>query len=493
MIPFLSVFLLVMPGLVFGQLSLDTAPGRVPTLLMDGRPVLAYGPSPQNILTYLPRGNGNDYEDWVAWAEQYGIRNARSYPPSTIVAPPALNLFERAAKQPDKFDLTRFNDAYFQALRKACQRFKQAGIVVHLQLWQAVYWKKAWRSHYYNPVNNINPDISRHAGHQEFSTTVNPHLVSHQIEYIHRILDATADIGNVFYDVMNEIGNGTANDREWAEAMVNAIVDWESQHGIDVLLTLNDEGGLRLDDFSLEHPQLDFIIKDLGRYDEHRETQQRYGKPTVSVRNIDWNHAQKKRFYFFGRYNLENNADPELQTRGRKYWWRMYMAGVAAAGGYADSTLIDDRPWVPWFVSKVLARLGQPDLITFERQASYRQNTLAETVFQHFRRFVERTGQPLGLAPSEGLVKDHPAANSYVLQNNDMAILYLESPNGVAGHHYADGTARIEGLTLSDGAYEVLIFFPANGREATVMCEVRGGRTSISLPAFQDDLALLIR
>ena len=37
-------------------------------------------------------------------------------------------------------------------------------------------------------------------------------LLEHQKKYVQKILDVTADLGNVYFDIANEIGNGTGND-----------------------------------------------------------------------------------------------------------------------------------------------------------------------------------------------------------------------------------------------------------------------------------------
>jgi hypothetical protein len=478
--------------MILARLTLETTPGKVPSLLLDGKPILAYGPSPQNILTYLPRGNGNDYKDWVGWAEQFGIRNVRSYPPSIIVDDPALNLFERANDQSDKFDLNRFNEAYFKSLREACQRFERSGIIVHLQLWQAVYWKKNWQNHYYNPKNNINFKISKNAGVDEFCTIKNADLLNHQIDYVHQVLDATADIGNVFYDIMNEIGNGTANNKAWINAIIDGIVSWENEKGIDVLLTLNDEGGRRMDDFSINHPRLDFVIKDLGRYEEHVETYLKHMKPTISVRNIDFNYENEKRFYFYGKNNLETNTEQELQTRGRKYWWRMYMAGAVSAGGYADSCTVDNRSIVKRLTTKILTRIGienQPEKLF---KATYRLNNSSETHFSNFIKFTNIAGHPYGLMASSGILFNHPVANSYCLQNKQKAIIYIESPNGEAGHNYPRKSSKLKGIGLPDGAHNVLMYYPASGKRYTSSIDMFNGEGDINLPEFKDDLALLI-
>jgi hypothetical protein len=481
------------PAALQARLSLEIPPGGLPALMHNGQPVLAYGPSPQNILTYLPSGDGNDYQDWAEWARQHTIRNVRSYPPSIAVDPPAVNLFERSPGQPDRFDLTRFNDAYFLLLRQACRRFADEGIIVHLQLWQAVYWKKRWDQHYYNPSNNVNPEISRNAGPGEFSTTANPHLLAHQIAYVRRILEATADAGNVYYDIMNEIGNGTAADPAWVEAILAAIGDWERESGLDVLVTLNDEGGSRLGDLSVTHPGLDLVVKDLGRYEQHVEAYGQSGKPTVSVRNIDFHYGRKERLYFFGPRNLEINTDADLQSRGRRYWWRMYMAGVVAAGAYADSAAPVDRSPFQRLAAELLAKVRKEQRTAGPRQSVYRLNELAEKNYSLFRQFVDMTGHPVGMRASAGVVAAHPAAGSYCLQNERRAIIYLESPSGEAGHRYPSSQAKLKGLHLPDRSYDLLIFHPSTGERTTSRIELLNGEASTLLPPFTDDLALLIQ
>ena len=73
----------------------------------------------------------------------------------------------------------------------------------------------------------MNPDISKHAGPGEFVSTRNKKLLDHQKLYVNNILDATGDLGNVFYDIMNEIGNGRAPNLWREQGLVNGI--WESR------------------------------------------------------------------------------------------------------------------------------------------------------------------------------------------------------------------------------------------------------------------------
>ena len=473
-----------------GDLTIRTTSRNSACLFYGDEPVHAFGPSPQNILTYLPKGNGNNISDWVDWTAKFGTNHVRSYPPSIKVSEPAQNIFEKSNENPKKFDLDRYNQKYFDELRKACQFLRENGFIVHLQLWQAVYWKRYWGNNYYNPKNNINPDISKHAAPKEFVTMKNSILLNHQKQYVIKILDATGDLGNVFYDIMNEIGNGTGISEHWVWEIIKTITEWEARSGYDVLVTLNDEGGKRMGNFSLECPGLDLVIKDLGRYDEHIEAKLKYNKPSISVRNIDYNYEKNKRFYFFGKNNLEVNTDKILQTRGRKYWWRMFIAGVQFAGGYADSYFQNK---LSWYVNKASSYLGMAEFLSYKKTPSYRLNLFAEENFVNFKKFVNRIPGYQHLMPSSGVLIGHPVKNSYILQSENQAIIYIESPNGEAGFNYSSKQAKLNGLMLPDGIWFGSFYFPATGKSSKFTIRIKSGESDLKLPAFQDDLAIRIK
>lgn len=464
-----------------------------PYISYDGTPALGYGASPQNILTYLPSGNGNDYKTWIEWAIKYQMNHVRSYPPSFIVPKPALNLFENVNGDEKKFDLNKFNQAYFDELRHACQLMKEKGVFVHLQLWQAVAWSKQWDSNYYNPLNNVNPDISQHAGPGEFMVPNNPILLEHQKTYVRKILDATADLGNVYFDIANEIGNGTGSSREWVKEIISAIRQWERTSGHGALLTINDEGGMRVKGIEEIFRMSDLIIKDLGRWDEHVNTQQEYEKPTISVRNIDWDYKRRKRQYFFGADNLEISKDKNLQIRGRKYWWRMYMARVQMAAAYADSYDVVQTFRGAARVEKLLRTLGLGNLMPRKITASYNLNSLAEDNFVKFRSFIRNIVDYPNLLPYDNIVTGHPAAHNYCLQSSKEIVIYLESPNGNAGYTYPETRVSLSGLMLGDGNYRGFHYHPGSGAKVEFETSIANGKSTLLIPRFRDDLAIYIR
>lgn len=473
-------------------LSVNPNPGYAPYVAYENEAVFGYGPSPQNILTYLPAGNGNDYKAWVEWASKYKMSHVRSYPPSIVVKAPAINLFHQSPGDSSKFNLNRFNEAYFEELGRACRLMKEKGFFVHLQFWQAVAWKKQWDANYYNPANNINPDISEHAGPGEFMVLDNQKLLNHQKEYVQKILDATANLGNVYFDIANEIGNGTGGSVEWILEILQVIRQWEEKNNHRVLVTINGRGGNRVRNIEEVYGAIDLITRDVGRWEEHVNTQARYEKPTISVRNIDWDYEKSERTFFYGKFSLETNTDHELQTRGRKYWWRMFMAKVQLAGGYADAYDRSAQSLGYRIVNKARNLLGlEGKLVDF--QPSYQLNTLSEENFFRFREFIDKIADYARLMPSKEIRLNHSAAHHYALQSDDELVIYLESPNGKSGYEYREKSVTISGLSINDGAYSTAIFFPESGELVEQGIQVRKGMASLTLPGFSDDLAVHIR
>ena len=474
------------------SLSIRNKPGSSPHIIYDNQVVFGYGPSPQNILTFLPTGNGNDYVSWIKWASKYKMNHVRSYPPSIIVKPPSINLFHRSLEDKSKFDLTKFNQDYFEELHRACLLMKQKGFFVHLQLWQAVAWKKQWDINYYNPINNINSKISAHAGPGEFMVLDNRELLKHQKLYVRKILDATARLGNVYFDIANEIGNGTGSSVKWVLEILNTIRQWEQNNAHQVLVTINGRGGNRVRNIEEVYRVIDLIVKDVGKWEEHVDTQSKFFKPTVSVRNIDWDYEDSKRAYFYGQYNLEVNTDHKLQVRGRKYWWRMFMAKVQMAGAYADAYDRSSESLVYKIINKIRKTLGlKRKLVDF--QSSYQLNTLSEENFVRFRSFVEQITDYSRLLATKEVGLDHPAAHHYTLQSDREVVIYIESPNGRSGYQYPEKAVTLTGLELSDGTYSLIFYFPGDGRALEQSIQIRNGGARFLLPEFSDDLAIHIQ
>jgi hypothetical protein len=154
-----------------------------------------------------------------------------------------------------KFDLTKFNQAYFDRLRARVIAARDRGIYVSVMLFEG--WSvdgfdknnsvfKAWDGHPFNINNNINGvdgdlDGDRRGG--EVHTLRIPSITRLQAAYVRKVLDTLNDLDNVFYEIANECPREST---EWQYYMINFIHDYErnklQQHPV-VMTFLWDRAG----------------------------------------------------------------------------------------------------------------------------------------------------------------------------------------------------------------------------------------------------------
>ena len=141
-----------------------------------------------------------------------------------------------------KFDLTRFDEIYFQRLRQRTVAAHQRGIYVMVMLFQG--WshrvskkdpKDPWFGNVYNKANNINGidgagggaggDVGDGGGRLSH-TLGNAALLAVQEAYVRKVIDTAGDLENVLYEISNE----SQGSIEWHEHMVGLIHRYERAH-----------------------------------------------------------------------------------------------------------------------------------------------------------------------------------------------------------------------------------------------------------------------
>ena len=93
-----------------------------------------------------------------------------------------------------------------------------------------------------------------------------------------------------------------------------------------------------------------------------------------------------------------------------------------------------------------------------------------------------------------GAVTAGPGRRQMVLSSCAEALVYLASGLSDIGTQYPATTLKVADLALNNGTYEVAIWRPIapGGRIETIIRDISGGRISIDLPSFEDDLMLHI-
>lgn len=155
-------------------------------------------------------GKGPNPKDWFIQPNPY----ARTGPGTALDGKP-------------KFDLSKFDPAYFDRLRQRVKKAGDRGIYVSIMLFQgwssAKGWLggKPWMGHPYNPANNVQgfngnkhsdtgPDLS------------DPQVREMQAAYIRKVVDTVNDLDNVLYEVTNEGGN-----KAWDWWVVDTVHQYE--------------------------------------------------------------------------------------------------------------------------------------------------------------------------------------------------------------------------------------------------------------------------
>jgi hypothetical protein len=190
-----------------------------------------------------------------------------------------------------KFDLTRFNPAYFERLKARVARAGEKGIYVSVMLfegWGLLHGNAgraapagwAWRSHPFHPDNNINGiDASRGDGVRgDVHSLKHPAVNTLQAAYIRQVVDTVNDQPNLLYEVINE---GGLPDWDWW--VVQTLREHERGKATRHPVGITGHGKENL--ASMLASPADWISP--GRQDGYGEDPPAWRQPKVSLHDTD--------------------------------------------------------------------------------------------------------------------------------------------------------------------------------------------------------------
>jgi len=134
-----------------------------------------------------------------------------------------------------KFDLTKFNEAYFDQLRSRVVAAGDRGIYVAVMLFQGgsietkgMGMGNPWFGHPYHNANNINAingDPSGNGDGKDVHTLKISEVTALQEEYTRKVVDTLNDLDNVLYEIANESGSYST---DWQYHMIRFINAYEA-------------------------------------------------------------------------------------------------------------------------------------------------------------------------------------------------------------------------------------------------------------------------
>jgi hypothetical protein len=132
-----------------------------------------------------------------------------------------------------KFDLTRFDQGYFERLRARVATARDRGVYVAIMLFEGhslqfsdAPWR--WQGHPFhqdNNVNGIDGDRDGDGKGLELHTLQVPAVTRAQEAYVRKVIDAVNDLHNVLYEIANESHPDSA---EWQYHMIRYIRRYEA-------------------------------------------------------------------------------------------------------------------------------------------------------------------------------------------------------------------------------------------------------------------------
>jgi hypothetical protein len=191
-----------------------------------------------------------------------------------------------------KFDLSRFDAAFFERLSTRTVAAQNRGIYVSVMLfegWGLMHGNQgrasldgwAWRSHPFHPTNNVNEigaNVSKDGVRATLHSRIDSRINDLQAAYIRQVVDTVSDLDNVLFEVINEGGQ-----REWDWWVVDIIRQHELTKPKRHPIGITGHGAERL--ASMLASPADWISP--GRIDGYAENPPAWDGKKVSLLDTD--------------------------------------------------------------------------------------------------------------------------------------------------------------------------------------------------------------
>jgi hypothetical protein len=153
-----------------------------------------------------------------------------------------------------KFDLNRWDEAYFRRLRSFLQYASQRGVVVEMNLFCPMYEDKQWNLSPMNPGNNIQ-GMGPQARRDVYTLDKHAGLLAVHERMVQRIVAELAEFDNLYYEICNEPYERRVDD-DWQRHIADVITEAESHLPQRHLISQNVANGSA----KIENPHPDVSI-----------------------------------------------------------------------------------------------------------------------------------------------------------------------------------------------------------------------------------------
>lgn len=153
-------------------------------------------------------------------------RNTLAPLPERFIAPWARSDQPGYANGGNKFDLTRWDENYFQRLRDFVEQAGRRGVVVEMNLFCPFYAESQWELSPQNARNNIN-DIGNIEREKVYTLDQNGGLLAVHEAMTRKIVSELNEFDNLYFELCNEPYFGGVT-MDWQHHIADVIVETES-------------------------------------------------------------------------------------------------------------------------------------------------------------------------------------------------------------------------------------------------------------------------
>jgi hypothetical protein len=366
-----------------------------------------------------------------------GHDNTLAPRPGRFVSPWAQN--ERESEAGARFDLGRWNPAYFERLKRFLTDAGKRGVVVELVLFSALYENARWEASPFNARNNVNGVGDIEPG--QLYTLSNGGVLQFQEALVRKLVRELRSFDNLYYEVINEpwFPPAPASDR-WQDHIIETIEEAESE----------------------------FLQRHLIARNYRQDQPVRDPHPSVSIFNFHYERDADRYRNLEGvlsldETGLQGTGDAPYRTDG----WLFMLSG---GGIYSnlDWSFTPDREDGSAELPPAAPGGGGPSL----------RRSLAV-----LKKFLERFDLPRMVPDREIVTRAPPGATVRVLADygTSYAIYMRGGQPGPLALDIAPGVYRIEWIDTQDGTV----------RRSQRLDHV-GGPAALSPPSYAEDIALAI-
>lgn len=133
--------------------------------------------------------------------ESFGIQNNTLAPKRDRIITPWVKV-ETDLTGKRKYDLSTWNEVYFERLKDFMTIAADHEIIVEVTLFSSIYRDKHWDICPQNPANNIN--ITNEVTRKEAHTLNNGALLRYQVSFVRKMVNELNEYDNFFFEIQNE-------------------------------------------------------------------------------------------------------------------------------------------------------------------------------------------------------------------------------------------------------------------------------------------------